>query len=305
MTSAPIPIVAALETRHGYASVNGLTLHYLEQGRGPPVLMLHGFPDHAGAWRPLANRLADSYRVIAPDLRGYGESGRPTSDSDYRLDLLIDDIVGLVDALGLATVCLCGHDWGGVLAFAVAAAHPGRIAALIALNAPPFGVLQAMIWHDPAQRAASHYINDLRAPDAGARFNEANVDGLMDRFLGEPLHQGRLSPEDVAAYRHAWTRPGVWQAMLAWYRAAPLEVPTDETIMPSVTPSIESIDCPVLVIWGDRDEVFVPAMADAIGAACRNAHVERVAIAGHMAHRDAPDHCAALIKGFLAHHAVQ
>ena len=305
VTDSHIPIVAALETRYGYASVNGITLHYLEQGRGPPVIMLHGFPDHSGAWRPIANRLAGSYRVIAPDLRGYGDSERPTSDADYRLDVLVNDIVGLLDALNLATVCLCGHDWGGVLAFALATAHPDRIAALIALNAPPLGVLQAMIWHDPQQRAASQYINDLRAVDARARFNEANVDGLIEQFLGGPLRQGALTPEDVAAYRHAWTRPGVWQAMLAWYRAAPLEVPSDNTTTPSIAMSIEQINCPVLVIWGDRDEVFVPAMADAIAAACRNARVERLAIAGHMPHRDAPDQCGALIKCFLANHAVQ
>ena len=289
-----------------YISANGIEFHYLEQGEGAPVLMLHGFPDHAAAWRPLADRLALSFRVIAPDLRGYGQTSRPLAVADYRLDLLIDDIFALLDALGLAQVHLCGHDWGGVLAFAFADKHPGRVASLTALNAPPIAVLQDMIWTDPVQRAASQYITTLRSDDADAIFDEANVEKLVDRFLSKPRRRGLLNDEDMAAYRRAWTQPAVWQAMLAWYRAAPLDVPAITahfTGWPAMQGTMNI--SPVLLIGGDKDTVFVPALADAIALACRNCRVERLSSAGHVPHRDEPDRCAALISGFLSDHPFQ
>ena len=115
---------------------NGLDIHFLEQGQGEPLLLLHGFPDHAAAWRPLAERLAPAFRLIAPDLRGYGLTSRPIGVDSYRLEHLIDDVAAMIDMLDLPMTHLCGHDWGGVLAFAVAEQHPQKVASLTAFNAP-------------------------------------------------------------------------------------------------------------------------------------------------------------------------
>lgn len=285
--------------------VGGLDMHYLAQGSGPPMLLLHGFPDHAAAWRPLADRLAPALRLSAPDLRGYGKTSRPRSVADYRLDLLIDDIVALLDALDLPRAYICGHDWGGVLAFAVAERHPARVAGLIALNAAPPTVLQHLIWHDASQRLASQYIRFLRSVEADAVFNEANVDTLLDRFLSAPRQSGQIDDADIQAYREAWTRPGVWQAMLAWYRAAPFEVPAVDACAPSpASPLPPLIDTPALILWGEQDTVFVPAMADAAAQACRDARLERLADAGHVPHRDTPERCAQFIAAFVAQHPL-
>jgi pimeloyl-ACP methyl ester carboxylesterase len=289
-----------------YAVGSGIELQVREQGSGAAVLMLHGFPDHAGTWRALADLLAPQFRLIMPDLRGYGLSSRPRAVADYRVELLVGDLIGLLDALNLDQVFLCGHDWGGVLAFELARRVPDRITALIALNAPPGEVLQDMIWHDAGQRAASQYISVLRSPAADATFCEANVDALIDRFLGEPLRRGKLSDDDLAGYRRAWTQPGVWQAMLAWYRAAPFDVPlVDAAVNPShsAKPPKDMSHVPALVIWGDRDTVFVPAMADAIAAYWPDCRVERIAEAGHVPHREAPGHCADLMAAFLSCHS--
>lgn len=296
-----LPNASAPQSR--IARVNAIELHYLEQGTGEPLLLLHGFPDHAAAWRPLFERMDNSFRLLAPDQRGYRQTSRPLAVSDYGLDFLVGDLVALLDSVDLARAHVCGHDWGGVLAFELAARFPERVGSIIALNAPPPGVLQDMIWHDPGQRAASQYISFLRSPAADKTLCEANVDGLIDRFLGDARHRGLLSECDVAAYRDAWTQPGVWQAMLAWYRAAPFDVPEVAAPVPgdhdgNAQPNL--VDCPVLVIWGDRDTVFVPAMADAIARASRNCRVERLAGAGHSPHRDDADACAALIRGFIA-----
>lgn len=289
-----------------YAVGSGIELQVREQGSGAAVLMLHGFPDHAGTWRALADLLAPQFRLIMPDLRGYGLSSRPRAVADYRMELLVGDLIGLLDALELDQVFLCGHDWGGVLAFELAQRVPGRIAGLVALNAPPREVLQDMIWRDPGQRAASQYISVLRSSAADATFCEANADALIDRFLGEPRRRGELSDDDLDDYRRAWTQPGVWQAMLAWYRAAPFEVPPVDAVADPSSGSNTPINLPhipTLVIWGDRDTVFVPAMPDAIAAYWPTCRVQRIATAGHVPHREAPGRCADLIAAFLSRHS--
>ena len=129
---------------------SGIELHIRKQGSGDPILMLHGFPDHGGSWRELADLLAPQYRLIMPDLRGYGLSSRPEMVADYRMDLLVGDLIGLLDVLGLDQVYLCGHDWGGVLAYELARQMPERIAGLVALNAPPPQVFQDMIYFNAA-----------------------------------------------------------------------------------------------------------------------------------------------------------
>lgn len=244
--------------------------------------------------------------MIAPDQRGYRHSTRPGGVEAYTMDQLVADLTSLLEALELPRVHVCGHDWGGVLAFALAARRPDLIAGVVALNTASAGVLQDMIWNHPRQRAASQYITRLRSPEADAIFCEANVEILIERFLGDPRQRGLLSEADIAIYREAWTQPGVWQAMLAWYRAAPFDVPAPDVAPDRAGTTIrdDSIDCPVLVIWGDRDTVFVPAMADAIAAVCPDCTVVHLPDSGHVPQRDAPDTCARLIANFVTQHPI-
>lgn len=296
---APPPKIKAIST-------NGIDLQVIDHGSGIPLLLLHGFPDHAMVWRPLLERLGGRCRMIAPDQRGYRHSTRPKGVEAYTMGQLVADLASLLEALELPRVHVCGHDWGGVLAFALAARRRDLIAGVVALNTASAGVLQDMIWNDPGQRTASQYITRLRSPEADAIFCEANVEILIERFLGEPRHRGLLSEADIAIYRDAWTQPGVWQAMLAWYRAAPFVVPAPDFAPDRAAATIrhDSIDCPVLVIWGDRDTVFVPAMADAIAAVCPDCTVVHLPDAGHVPQRDAPATCAGLIADFVTQHPI-
>jgi pimeloyl-ACP methyl ester carboxylesterase len=283
-------------------AVNGIELDCLEQGEGVPLLMLHGFPDHAASWRPLAERLGPGIRQLAPDQRGYRGSSRPPAVADYDIDILVNDLLGLMDALGIDRVHLCGHDWGGVLAFELAEQFPDRVAGLIALNAPPARIFQHLIWHDARQRAASQYINLLRSDAADSLFCEARAETLVERFLGDATRRGLVTADDLALYREAWTRPGVWAAMRAWYRAAPFDIPPEDAppaMDPSASPPPLAIACPVLIIWGERDTVFIPTMPDVIAAACPDVRIVRLPDAGHVPHRDATAECADLIRAFV------
>lgn len=114
---------------------NGITLNVIDVGEGEPVLLVHGFPDTHQVWRKQIPALLEAgYRVIAPDTRGCGDSDLPTQVKDYKLPVLVADLVGLLDALELDTVKLIGHDWGAVMAWQLALSHPERISQYIALS---------------------------------------------------------------------------------------------------------------------------------------------------------------------------
>src|SRR5262249_48210289 len=129
----------ALETlwEHHYAEVNGVRFHYVVAGIGPLVILLHGFPEFWYSWRHQIPFLAQrGFRVLVPDLRGYNESDKPKGIANYRLELLVADVVGLIEHAGARSAVVVGHDWGGVLAWEVALRCPERVDRLAVLNAP-------------------------------------------------------------------------------------------------------------------------------------------------------------------------
>jgi pimeloyl-ACP methyl ester carboxylesterase len=120
---------------HRFVELDGLRLHLAEAGAGPPLLLLHGWPQHWWCWRHLIPRLAKQYRVLAPDLRGFGWSDAPVGD--YAKCTFAADILALLDLEGLDRVKVIGHDWGGYTAFLLALSHPERVERLLALDITP------------------------------------------------------------------------------------------------------------------------------------------------------------------------
>src|ERR1700709_305607 len=132
-------LIPGVELKEGYAEVGeDVQLHYVEAGDGPLVLLLHGFPEFWYGWRlQIAPLVAAGFRVVAPDLRGYNLSSRPTDSSDYSVDKLAVDIEGLIRERGAETAFVVGHDWGGTVAWNLAMSHPQVVDRLAVLNAPP------------------------------------------------------------------------------------------------------------------------------------------------------------------------
>jgi pimeloyl-ACP methyl ester carboxylesterase len=131
-TDAPLPQFDGVE--HRFVDLPGLRMHVAEAGEGPPLLLLHGFPQHWWAWRKVIPELARDYRVICPDLRGAGWTDAPPEG--YERDQLVTDVVNLLNALHLDRVNLVGYDWGGLLGFKVCLAHPDRVARFVSIAAP-------------------------------------------------------------------------------------------------------------------------------------------------------------------------
>lgn len=267
----------------------------------PAIIFLHGFPESARTWRFQMEALANDYRVIAPDQRGFARSSKPPEVSDYSHDKPIGDLIALADALGIDRFTLVGHDWGGAIAWAAALAHPQRIERLAIVNAPHPLVFQRSMIDDMGQRQASQYIRAFRTPGM-----EKHIAGDLDNFFDKTFgHSGvgpETSAEDKAAYLDEWSQPGAIEAMLNWYRAAAIVVPAmDET--PERPAYLDlpfpKIAMPVLVIWGMGDKALTPSQLEGLDDLVEDLTLVKVADAGHFVTWEKPEAVTEALRAFL------
>ncbi|MEU4774780.1 alpha/beta hydrolase [Micromonospora sp. NPDC023644] len=198
---------------------------------GAPVLLLHGFPQHGGEFDDVVPALhAAGLRTYAPDQRGYSPGARPEAVEAYRLPELVADAVGLLDGLGVDAAHLVGHDWGAIVAWAVAAHHPERVRTLTAVSVPHPGAMAWALAEDAGQKARSAYMTLFRKPGKA----EKALLVLGATGLRRMLH-GVGDDARVAAYADPMREPGALTAALNWYRAmsrrdlaatGPVAVPT-------------------------------------------------------------------------------
>ncbi len=284
---------------HVRLAAAGVDLHVVRHGSGPPVLLLHGFPDHWAVWQPVMEQLCNSYHLMAPDLRGYNLSDKPASILSYDIDLLVNDVLALVQDLG-GQCALVGHDWGGMLAWTVAARHPAAISKLVILNAPHPCRFAQQLRDDPQQRAASEYILRLCSSGVEQRLEEQNYARLWSVVSDSGATS--LTEKDRIACRDAWSQPGALTAMLNWYRAVNFN---DALLSPGVAavPDLGGatglIEAPTLVIWGDRDGSFPVACLDGLQQWVPSLTVHREPLGGHWLLRERPQLVAQLIEDFL------
>jgi pimeloyl-ACP methyl ester carboxylesterase len=231
--------------------VGAMDLDILEAGPedGEHVILLHGFPQTTEAWRPLLAVLANGgWRVTAVKQRGYSDGARPNRTSEYRIDLLVDDILGVADVLDAERFHVMGHDWGGAVAWRLASTHPHRLRSLTSLATPhPAALARSMFG---AQALRSVYAAWFQLPVGPSLTLNAGDNAL----LRVALERSGLSERWVRAYTEAMDRPTL-DAALRWYRATP---PWDLARTGSVT-------VPTLYVWGSRDAALGPAAAGRTG----------------------------------------
>lgn len=271
---------------------------------GPAIVMLHGFPENRDAWRKVAERLADHFYLILPDQRGYGPSSKPDGVENYRGRHLAADVLAVVEAaIPDQDFVLAGHDWGASVAYAVAFAHPRRLTHLVIANGVHPWCFQRAILEDEGQRAASQYMNRLKAADAEARLSEDDFRRLMNMIAGFS-RTGWMTAAEAEAYRLGWSLPGVLTAMLNWYRASPIVVP-EVGAAAATAPILEApmermtVGVPHLVVWGEQDEALRPACLEGLEDFAPDVTVERVPDAGHWLLHEKPDAVAERIARFL------
>jgi pimeloyl-ACP methyl ester carboxylesterase len=276
-----------------WLDADGVRLHAVERGRGPLVLLLHGFPDFWYGWRRQIPALAAAgFRAVAVDLRGYNLSGRPPRVADYRVSRLAADVRAVVGALGAERAHVVGHDWGGAVAWHVAARHPAVVDRVAVLNAPHPGRFAELL-RTPGQALRSWYVGAFQLPLLPELvLGAARRRLLLSALRAMHLRPGALTDADVARYDAAFARPGALRAALAYYRAAargPAESLGDGRTDPR----------PTLVLWGQRDPALRPENADGLERWVPDLRVERIADAGHFVQADAPDAVNGALVRFL------
>jgi pimeloyl-ACP methyl ester carboxylesterase len=245
-----------MELEHSYIETNGIKLHVVQAGpkSGVPVMLLHGFPEFWYGWRKQIPALVEAgCRVIVPDQRGYNLSDKPKGVKNYDVFTLVDDIVGLIDALGYEKVNLVGHDWGAVVAWTLAYKHPERLHKLGIMNVPHPTVMRRFLTRDLEQIRRSWHIFFFQLPwipEAGMQAD--NWRGAERALRGSgKIHT--FTNEDIEKYREAWSQPGAMTAMINWYRAI-------VRYQPAFSKDTR-IKVPTLMMWGVKDGALSHRMA--------------------------------------------
>jgi pimeloyl-ACP methyl ester carboxylesterase len=278
---------------HREVSVGAVRLHCVEAGRGEPVVLLHGFPEFWYSWRHQLPALADAgFRAVAPDLRGYNQSDRPAGVSRYRVGELVEDVAGLIDDLG-GRAHVVGHDWGGVLAWRLAALRPELVGRLAVLNAPHPAAFRRELGRDPGQWVRSSYILFFQLPWLPeVTLRSGDFAALERAFREQPVNPAAFSAADVAEYKRALSVPGGLTGPLNYYRAA-FRYPRDLHGPP------QTVRVPTLLIWGRRDRYLSAQLTEDLGRWVPDLRVERIADASHWVQNDAPERVNRLLIDFF------
>ena len=277
--------------RHRDIMTNGIRMHYVTQGNGPLIVLIHGFPEFWYSWRYQMPFLAErGYTVVAPDLRGYNDTDKPRTG--YDVPTLVSDIAGLIKGLGQEKAVIVGHDWGGVLAWAFAMSYPQMTERLIVMNAP----------HPQAMQRAFRTLKQLRKswymfafqlpwlPENALLRNNAYEIGRM--LKGAAVQKSAFPNEVLATYQEVMSKPGAMTAALNYYRQLfrhPLRSAKNYT----------SIGVPTLLIWGEQDIALGIELTYGLEQWVPNIQIKRIPDSGHWVQQEKPELVNTLMAEFL------
>ena len=292
--------------RHSFADLpDGIRLTLRQNSAAahlPRALLLHGFPEAAFVWDEILLRLDGIVQATAPNLRGFADSSAPADPKAYRARHVVGDLVALTEHLGAPLDLLVAHDWGGALAWNLAAQRPDLIKQLLIINSPhPAAFLRELLCSQE-QQAASAYMTFLCRPDAEPLLAEDDFRRLWPFFthmgagdVGQP--DGAWLTEDLRErYRQVW-RAGL-NGGLNYYRASPLKPPTgpDSPIHRIVfKPEEVTVKVPTTVLWGLADKALLPGLLDGLEQWVPQLHLIRVPQATHWIVHEQPQRVAGLI----------
>ena len=291
---------------------HGVTLSCRSAGKkGRPVLVfLHGFPEAAFVWDEILTHFAKAenggYFCIAPNLRGFELSSAPTDVSAYRPKHLVQDIAALIELEGGQIECLVAHDWGGAVAWNLAAQQPHWMKKLAIINSPHPGTFLRELQHSSSQQAASAYMNFLIRPDAERLLAEEDFRRLFEFFMPFVSGQKNLGPRKTpewltetvrAQYRNVWQR-GL-TGPLNFYRASPLR-PSPEIADVAIPRELLDVSLPTLVLWAMDDIALPPGLLDGLVDYVPRMELKKIEGATHWIIHEQPALVAQHLQDFLA-----
>ena len=277
--------------QHAYITTNGVKLHYVTQGEGDLMLMLHGFPEFWYSWRHQIPEFAKNYKVVALDLRGYNDSDKPADKSAYVMDEFIRDVEGVIKGLGYDKCILVGHDWGGAIAWNFAYAHPEMVERLIILNLPhPAKFAEGM--RNPQQLLRSSYMFFFQIPWLPEfLIQSSDYQPIETAIKGMAVNKSAITKEDLEAYKDAAAKRGAMTATLNYYRNI------FQQRMTSQDWSVLSV--PTLMIWGEKDTALGKELTYGTEAYVRDFQIKYIPDCSHWVQQEQPQLVNQYMREFL------
>lgn len=288
---------ASLQVAHHTVALPKLKMHYVEKGSGPLVVLLHGFPESWWSWRYQIEAIANAgFRVVAPDLRGYGETD---THGPFDTETLADDVCALITSLGESRARIVGHDWGGAVAWQLATTRQDFVERLAVLNCPHLALFEEALIKRPklSQLMKSWYFFFFLLPGIPEWTLKRNDGEVIVKMLNAAsIDRSHLSEEELRPFRDNIQKPGVARAMVDWYRTTV----KDGLAHPFRKKAWDDITARTLLIWGMKD----PALGydDLVPGTDRyvaNLRIEQIPNAGHFIQSERPEEVNALLVPFL------
>ena len=296
------------QVSHGYAENGGVKIHYASLGKGPLLVMIHGFPDYWYTWRHQMEVLSGDYQCVAIDNRGYNLSDKPRGVDHYAMQFLIGDVAAVIKHFGQEKAVIVGHDWGGAISWALAILRPDLLERLIILNVAHPSALRREIINNPSQNRSSQYARDFQEPDAHLKLARIFQD---NNLLAEYQPEGRSlagigdaellslwvkDPEARKKYIAAFEKSDI-EAMLNYYKR---NYPKKDASEGKEIRPLPKIKVPVLIIFGLKDMAILPSALNNTWEYCeKDLTLVTIPDSGHFVQQDAADLVTRTIKMWL------
>ena len=284
--------------QHQHITINGVRLHIAEAGEGAPLIFLHGWPEFWATWEPVMERLADRFRLIAPDFRGFGESDNPHPEpfDQVGADVHADDMLALMDGLSLEQSGFVGHDIGAYVMQSLARRHPKRVSRLLFFNCPTHGV--GARWRDPGQINQIWYQTFHQMPYAAdiVGATRESCRAHIGHFLRHWAHKKDAFDPVIERWVDNFMRPGNLQGGFNFYRS---QNAPRLAIMAGTASEPEKIKVPTRVVWGRHDPILRAEWTDVLSDAFDDVSIDIAEDCGHFVHYENPDRAATEIAAFF------
>jgi epoxide hydrolase 4 len=283
--------------QHSYAQLDEVRLHYVECGAGDElIILLHGFPECWYSWRHLLPLLGERYHAVAPDMRGYNLSDKPEGKECYRIESLVNDVLGLIRFFGKERAAIISHDWGAAVAWAVAQRHPEVVTKLVAMQVPPPAAWRVNL--TLKQLLSSWYMFFFQLPRLPEWWAGANDFARVEKMYRETTFgPGAFSAEDITVYKEALHQPGALTATINYYRANVFRSLKRGRVE---TPADGRIKVPTLFIYGEHDMAIIPATVSGMERFIDAPYREvRIANSGHWVQNEAVAEVNQAVLDFL------
>ncbi len=280
--------------QHVAVQANGASFHTLQIGQGAPLLLLHGWPEFSLTWEPVMVRLAGRFRLIAPDLRGFGDSDKP--DGPFGADDHAADMLALLDALGIGRVGVVGHDVGGAAMQPLARKAPERMVGLFFFDFVYSGIGARMGAPDRLNEIWYQSFNQMEMAPTLVGASRETCEAYISHFLRHWAYRKDAFDGVLSDFVENFLKPGNLAGGFAHYRASHAG---RIAIMQGQAPALPPITTPACVRWAERDPLFPYEWTDRLGETFTNLDLGMFPNVGHFPHREDPDRAANEISAFF------